>query len=191
MRFVPGVLFLFLCSIGLGQEAGVHIQIVEGDGAINSIRLRRAHEPVVKLTDSAGEPIENASVTFVLPANGPSASFGDSGLSLTVQTDSRGTAAGRGLRPNAIAGQFRIRVATSWHGVPAAATLMQTNAEPVAKAGHGKVIAILAVVAGAVAGGAAVATRGGKSSAADTSSASATQTGGSISAGSPSVGPPH
>jgi hypothetical protein len=185
-----GVFVLLVgCLLAQAQESAVGIQVVEGDGAINSIRLRRAHDPVVRVVDAGGEPVAGAVVTFLLPATGPSGSFGESGLSLTVQTDSRGMAAGRGLRPNGIAGQFRMRVTTSWQGVPAAATLVQTNAEPVIKSGHGKTIAILAVVAGAVAGGAAVAARGGKSTPADQASTGAT--GGSISAGTPSVGPPH
>ncbi len=129
-------------------------------------------------------------MTFLLPATGPSGTFSDNGLSLTVQTDSRGMAIGRNLRPNAIAGQFRIRATTSWQGTPASASLAQTNAEPVAKSGHGKTIAILVVVAGAIAGGAAAAAHGGKSSSTQ-ETAAASPSGGSISAGSPSLGPPR
>ena len=88
---------------------------------------------MVKVLDASGEPISGASVTFVLPSAGASGTFGESGLSLTVQTDLSGTAVGRGLRPNGVAGQFRIRVSTSWRSVPAVAMLAQTNAEPVAK----------------------------------------------------------
>src|ERR1700685_718802 len=94
----------------------INIGTVEGDGAINSIRLRRAHEPVVRVADSGGEPLSGATVTFLLPATGPSGSFLDGGLSLTTQTDSQGKAVGRGLRPNSIAGQFRIRVTALWSG---------------------------------------------------------------------------
>ena len=174
------------------QPAVVSINIgaVEGDGAINSIRLRRAHEPVVRVMASGGEPLSGATVTFLLPATGPSGSFLDGGLSLTTQTDSQGRAVGRGLRPNSIAGQFRIRVTALWHGSQAAATLVQTNAEPAVKSGHSKTIVIVAIIAGAVAGGAAVAARGGKSSPADSATA-ATVPGGSISPGAPSFGPPH
>src|SRR3954453_17254372 len=109
MRRGSGFCVLFIgCLMAQGQRPPVTIQIVEGDGAINSIRLRRAHEPVVKVVDAAGEPVVGAPVTFLLPSTGASGSFAENGLSLTVQTDARGTAAGRGLRPNGIAGQFRI-----------------------------------------------------------------------------------
>jgi len=186
---LAGYFALIGCLLGQSQPPGLSIQVLEGDAAINSIRMRRAHDPVVKVLDSTGMPVAGAAVTFVLPSTGASGSFGESGLSLTVQTDSSGLATGRGLRPNGVAGQFRIRVATSWHSVPAAATIVQTNAEPVVKSGHGKAIAILVVVAGAAAGGAAVAARGGKSG--SQSVPTPTPTGGSISAGTPTVGAPH
>jgi len=167
----------------------INIGALEGDGAINSIRLRRAHEPVVRVADSGGEPLSGATVTFLLPATGPSGSFLDGGLSLTTQTDSQGRAVGRGLRPNSIAGQFRIRVTASWSGSEGAATLVQTNAEPVVKSSHSKTIAIIAIIAGAVAGGAAIAARG-KSSPSDNATTTSVA-GGSISPGTPSFGPPH
>uniref|UniRef100_Q01RC3 Invasin domain-containing protein n=1 Tax=Solibacter usitatus (strain Ellin6076) TaxID=234267 RepID=Q01RC3_SOLUE len=191
MLFRAGLCVLLFACFAVGQEADVKIRILEGDGAINSIRLRRAKEPVVQVIEASGVPAAGASVTFLLPATGPSGTFGDNGLSLTVQTDSRGMATGRNLRPNTIAGQFRIRATTSWRGAAASASLAQTNAEPVAKSGHGKTIAILAVVAGAVAGGAAAAAHGGRSTPSGQASAAAPQVGGSISAGSPSLGPPR
>ncbi len=174
------------------QQPSIAIQVVEGDSAINSIRFRRAREPLVRVVDANGEPLSAATVSFLLPATGPSGTFGDSGLSLTVQTDARGLAAGRGLRPNGIPGQFRIRVTASAHGSAASATLVQTNAEPVVRSGRTKKIAILAVVAVAIAGGAAAAASAGKSnSASPGGSTGGTATGGSISAGAPSLGPPH
>jgi len=171
------------------RAADINIVTVEGDGAINSIRLRRAHEPVVRVVDSHGEPLSGATVTFLLPATGPSGSFLDGSLSLTTETDGQGRAVGRGLHPNSIAGQFRIRVTASRSGSEAAATLVQTNAEPVIKSSHSKTIAIVVIIAGAVAGGAAVAARG-KSNPAESSTASSAPAG-SILPGTPSFGPPH
>jgi len=167
------------------------IQIVEGDGAINSIRLHRAHEPIVRVVGPDGEPVEGAAVTFLLPATGPSGTFVESGLSLTVPTDCRGIAVGRGLRPNAVPGQFRIRVNTSWRGSPAAGSLVQTNAEPVVHSGHTKKIAIIAVIAAAAVGGAAAAA-GGKSSANNQSGTTGgSTTSGVIISGTPTIGPPR
>ena len=127
MRTGGPPLTLFLCCAALWAQqqaispakSGLSIQVVEGDGAINSIRLHRGHDPVVRLVSSEGKPVVGATVTFVLPATGASGSFGDSGLSLTVPTGPDGTAAGRGLHPNGTAGQFQIRVIASWNGLPA------------------------------------------------------------------------
>ena len=196
-------LLLFIARISMAQqpaatvpgENAATIQIVEGDGAINSIRLHRGHEPVVRVVTPGGEPVAGASVTFLLPASGASASFADSGLSITVVTDDGGIATGRGLRPNGVAGPFRIRVTTSWHGLPAVASLSQTNAEPVVHASHTKAIVILVVVAGAAAGGAAAAlghSTPASQSAANTGGTIAGSTGiGTVVAGSPTIGPPH
>src|SRR5579863_10261538 len=108
MRGAPTLcLFLFLSCASMAQQSipgapqsGPAIQIVEGDGAINSIRLHRGHDPSVRVVSPAGEPIPGATVTFVLPATGPSASFGISGLSTSTVTDEHGVATGRGLHPN-------------------------------------------------------------------------------------------
>lgn len=172
-------------------QNGAAIQILEGDGAINSIRLHRGHEPVVRVVTPGGEPISGATVTFLLPATGPSASFAASGLSTTVVTDERGVAIGRGLLPNRVPGQFQIRVTASWRDAPAVATLVQTNAEPVIHAGQSKTIAIIVVIAGAAIGGAAAALGHKSSSTGPGATAAVPAPPGTIVSGSPSIGPPH
>src|SRR3989442_1467675 len=89
------ITFLVVVAIGRAQQPAIAIRVVEGDRAINSIKLRRGHDPVVQVLDATGEPVTGAAVTFLLPASGPSATFADGGLSLTVQTDRRGMAAAR------------------------------------------------------------------------------------------------
>jgi hypothetical protein len=170
------------------QTTGLKVEAVEGDGAINSIRLKHGHDPAVRVQDAAGKPIAGATVTFLLPRSGASGTFLDHGLSLTTETDSQGRAVGRGMRPNAVEGQFHIRVTASWQGSEGATTLVQTNAEPANKSSHTKLIVILAAVGGAAAAGAALAARGGHSNPA---TAGSTTSGGSISVGAPSIGPPH
>ncbi len=187
---------LQLCSVLLiaaaaHAQTALTIKVVQGDGAINSIRMHRGHDPVVQVFDSSGEPLRNATVSFLLPATGASGTFGESGLSLTVQTDERGFATGRGLVPNRIEGAFKIRVTASARGESATTTISQTNAEPYVASKRSKWIAIAAVVGGAAVGGAVLAARGGKSS--DTTAGGTTggtTGGGSIVPGSPSFGPP-
>jgi hypothetical protein len=70
---------------------------------------------------------------------------------------------GRGLRPNATAGRFLIRVSTSYRGQTASATIAQINAILAgATKGGGKKFLIIALISGAAAGGPAAA-MGGKS----------------------------
>jgi hypothetical protein len=194
---LPGVwVSLFtICATAIAAQAQgpISIRVLQGDNAINSIRLRRGHDPVVQVFDSTGEPLPRATVSFLLPATGASATFGDSGLSLTVQTDEHGMAAGRGLVPNRTEGPFHIRVTASFQGEAASASLSQTNAEAVAKSSRSKWIALAAVIGGAAAGGVVMASRGGKSS---TPAPPGGTTGGTTGAtgtivpGSPSFGPP-
>ncbi len=178
---------LILVAAQEQQLTRITIETMEGDGAINSIRLRRAHEPVVRVLGPGGQPLAGATVTFLLPATGASGTFVESGLSLTAMTDSQGRAVGRGLRPNAAAGKFQIRVTASWRGSQAVTTLAQTNAGPGNKSSHTKWIVIAGVVAGAATAGAVAASHGGHSN----SGNSATVPSGSISAGAPTLGPPH
>src|SRR5438094_10485301 len=96
---------LVVAAIGHAQAPALAIRVVEGDRAINSIKLRRGHDPVVQVVDPSGEPVAGAAVTFLLPASGPGATFGDGSLSVTVPTDARGMAAARGLRPDRLVGQ--------------------------------------------------------------------------------------
>jgi hypothetical protein len=184
----------FLVSSIHGAES-LRLVVVEGDGAINNIRLQRAKEPVVRVEAASGSPIAGAAVTFLTPTNGPGAVFINNSSTTTVITDSEGRAIGRGLRPNKTAGQFEIRVNASFEGSSASARIIQTNAEPVEiSRSSSKTIAILAIVGGAVAGGAAFAARGGgsrsPSASAPPTATAPIPTGTSITPGAPSFGPP-
>jgi hypothetical protein len=183
-------LAVLLCAVLARSATTVpRIEVVEGDGAINNIRLHRAKEPVVRVVDQDGHPIPNAAVTFLLPGNGASGTFADGKASLTVMSDANGQAVGQGLRPNGSAGQFQIRVTTSFQGQAATTSISQTNAEPAQGGVSSKTILILALVGGAAAAGAAVALGKGKSSSSPTTTV--TTTGVVISPGSPTFGPPR
>lgn len=174
-------------------QTGITIRVVQGDNAINSIRMRRGHDPVVQVLDRTGEPLNNATVSFLLPATGASGTFGDSGLSLTVQTDQRGMATGRGLVPNRIEGPFQIRVTASAHGESSTTIIRQTNAEPAVKSSRSKWIVIAAIVGGGAATGAVLASRGGKQSSTigGGTTGGAGAAGATITPGTPSFGPPR
>jgi len=169
------------------------IVVLEGDGAINNIQQRRARAPVVQVVDEGGSPVKDVSVTFLLPDVGPSGAFGSGGRTLTLLTDQKGRAAGRGLVPDQATGKFEIRVVASYQGQTAKAVITQTNAQPAeaARGGSSKKFLLIALIGGAVAGGAfaAMGHGGGSSTApavAATSSPSVV-----IVPGAPVFQPPH
>ncbi len=189
-----GLLFVFVCGALCAQKpepASINVRIVEGDNAINNIRLHRAREPVVQVVNPAGQPVSGATVTFILPSSGPGGTFTGTGLSRTVQTDAKGLAVGRGLTPNKFPGQFRIRVTASSGGQSASASIVQTNAGAVQSGSSSKKIAIIAVLGGAAIGGAVAALHGGKSASNSGAQAGSASGGTVIVPGDPSMGPPH
>jgi hypothetical protein len=180
-------LAVLLCATLARSAATVpRIEVVEGDGAINNIRLHRAKEPVVRVVDQDGHPIPNVAVTFLLPSQGASGSFADGKSSITVISDENGQAVGHGLRPNGNAGQFEIRVTASFEGQAATANVMQTNAEPAQGKSSSKTLLIVALIGGAAAAGAAVALKGKSSPSTTTTN----NTGAVITPGTPTFGPP-
>jgi hypothetical protein len=179
---------LVLCVFNFtlaAQSDLMHVVILEGDGAINNVRSPRAKEPIVRVEDDDKRGIAGAVVTFLLPADGPGGFFGDGGSSLTLTTDDRGEAMARGLHANRTPGTFQIRVTASQAGRTASAEISQTNVDPGTHSSS-RMIAILAIVGGAAAGGAALAFRGGKSK-----SAAAGPSGTVVVPGTPTVGGPQ
>jgi hypothetical protein len=173
------------------NPGGLKVTVLEGEGAINNIRDLRAKEPVVQVTDESDAPVKDATVTFLLPDTGASGTFGDSGATLTIQTDELGHATGRGLRPNNVVGQFEIRVVASTGTLSARTTITQTNAAPaVAKAGSSKTLLWVLILAGAAGGGAAAAL-GGKGSSGGGSSPTPGPSPTTITPGVPVFGAPH
>jgi hypothetical protein len=176
------------------QNAGIKIVVQEGQGAINNIPQRRAKEPVVQVQHEDGEPVVGATVTFLLPDTGASGTFADGARMLNIQTDVKGQAVGRGLKPNSTAGRFLIRVSASYHGQNANTTIAQINAIPAGatKGGNGKMFLIIALIGGAAAGGLAAAMGGKSGSSSSGVSSPVTNPPGTVLVpGSPSIQPPH
>ncbi|HKW99899.1 MAG TPA: hypothetical protein VJN43_19315 [Bryobacteraceae bacterium] len=174
----------------LAQSPGIKLTVLEGQGAINNIEQHRAKEPVVQVMEDE-KPVAGATVTFQLPETGASGYFATNRV-LTIQTDAKGQAVGRGLHPNSTAGRFQIRVTASFHGETANAVIYQINAQPAgaAKGGGGKKFLIIALVGGAAAGGLFAAKGSGKSGSSPVSSP--VSTGGTVLVpGSPVLQPPH
>jgi len=140
----------------------LNIDIVEGEDAINNIRLRTAREPIVEVTDENHKPIAGALVLFTLPGSGPSGEFANGAQTLSVVTDAQGRAIATGFRPNTIPGRFEIRVNASYRGATAERRIRQRNAKPGLSTGA-KAAIIGAILMAAAAGIAIGLTRSGGS----------------------------
>lgn len=186
MRWRALALLFVLEVTSPAQQGALHVVVLEGEGAINNVRSSRARELVVRVEDENNRGVAGAVVTFLLPATGAGAVFGDGGSSLTLNTDDRGEAVARGMHANREAGPFQIRVSASRGGHIASAAITQTNVDPGAHTSSKK-IAIFAILAGAAAGGAAIALHGGGNKSSSTSA----PTGTVVTAGTPSFGGPQ
>lgn len=163
LRDAAVVLCASVSAVPAFAAESLKITIIEGQSSINNLKTHSAREPVVEVRDENGRPVAGASVTFLTPATGPSALFGEDHVYMT-QTDARGRAVGRGLRPTDVPGPFEIRVSASSGPVRAAEIIRQVNAG--AEEGKSsKKFVWIGVVAGAAAGGILAATHGGGGSA--------------------------
>ena len=178
----------WLACVSLIVTAAAQQQSRHCNNTINSMRMRHSIDSVVQVRSPSREPLGEAA-SFLLPSSGPSATFGESALSLTIQTDHRGMAVGRGLLLNRIEGQFRIRATASWRG-GISAKLMQTNTETQSASSRSKWVAILEAPGGAALGDIVLARRDGRDS---TPRSIARQDPGSdtIAPGGPSFGSPR
>lgn len=165
----------------------LRIVVLEGDSAINNVRLHRAKEPVIRVENSDGKAVAGASVTFVTPVNGPGGMFLDGQNTLSVTTDDKGLATGRGLRPNHSIGEYQIRTTASFEGETATARITQINAEPTVANNSSRKILIVTLIGGLAAGGAVAAASMGKGNKTPASTPTAT----TITAGAPGFGPPQ
>ena len=147
------------------------IRVAEGDGAAYPVGSRATRGVTVLVTDETGRPVEGATVSFTLPAEGPGGVFSTGGRTEIAATRADGRAAVWGMQWNRTAGPFEIRITAvkgqARAGVVSAQSL--SNAPVARDAGAGKVRAAgsghkllwisLAIAGAAVAGVAGVAAR--------------------------------
>jgi hypothetical protein len=146
------------------DQNGLRILIVEGEDVLNNIKLK-ALKPIVVDVQLNGMPAPGAAVTFILPNQGPTGTFLNGTATVTVNADAQGRATSSAIHPGGATGAMPVRVAASYQGQTASATVNQTNVAGISSSptgiSHGtKVLIVLAIVAGAAAGGALVATHG-------------------------------
>jgi hypothetical protein len=174
----------------------LRIVVLQGEGATTDIRQRASSDPIIRVDDEKQNPVSGAMAVFTLPTEGATGEFVKGSKTLTVTTDSRGQAAAIGLRMNSIPGKVPIFVSVSYRGLSARTVMTQfTVAPPGAKVGggnggHGKLIAILAILGAGAAGGVVAATHKSSSpTSVTTPPAGPTPIG--ITTGTGSIAPPH
>jgi hypothetical protein len=172
-------------ALAYGVEPSIlTIRVTEGGGEVYPVGSRATRGLTVLVTDETGRPVEGATVSFSLPAEGPGGVFSSGGRSEIAATHADGRAAVWGMRWNHTAGPFEIRITAVKGQARAAVVSAQSlsNAPEARDAAAGKIHAArgshkLLWISLAVAGAAAVGVAGigaRKSSAADASSASVT-----------------
>lgn len=106
----------------------LHIEILEGEDALNNIRERTAREPIVQVEDENHKPVSGAAVLFLINGSdsGAGGSFGTLSSFSTV-TDASGRAVAHGFKPNQTAGQYTIAVTATVGALVAQVLIHQSN----------------------------------------------------------------
>jgi hypothetical protein len=193
----PSFAALLLCALtylASAQVAVLHIQVIEGEGAVVPAGARSLHPMTVEVTDETGKPVAGAAVSFHLPEDGPGGAFANGLRTDVTITDARGRAYLHALQLNRTAGKLAIRIVASKEQARAGtmsfvyiADSVSTPSAPAARKSALKWVIVAALAGGAAAAGALLA---GKSSAAPAAAAPApvvTVSSSGVSIGSPSI----
>ena len=88
----------------------IQLKVVEGEGTVYRTGARAARRLTVLVTDEAGKPVANASVSFRLPDSGPSGLFSTGLRTEIVNTGADGHASIWGMQWNKTPGPMEIRI---------------------------------------------------------------------------------
>ena len=117
-------------SPAFAQVAVLHIQVIEGEGAVHTPGSHSLRPLTVEITDETGKPVEAAAVSFHLSEEGPGGTFGNQLRTDVAITDANGRASLRSLQLNHMPGPFQIRIVASKEQAHAGAVSSQYIAEP-------------------------------------------------------------
>jgi len=125
-------------SLMAQKKDTLKINILQGEGAKNSIRARTAVAPAVEVRDANDKPVAGAEVVFQLPLAGPGGVFHGWLRNQTIRTDEKGVAATTGYTPNTEAGRFNIKVTATSGAETGGAVIAQANVEGAGTSAAGK-----------------------------------------------------
>ena len=125
---------LFAQASAIGQSVAatpmsLHITILDGEDALNSIRERTAREPIVQVEDENHKPVAGALLLFTINGGpqGASGSFAGASSTLSVTTGADGRGIAHGLLPNKTPGKYTITVSATLGTLVATAIIHQSN----------------------------------------------------------------
>ena len=156
---------ILAAALGYGADnpALLSIRLLEGDGSIYAKGSRATRGLAVLITDETGRPVEGATVSFSLPADGPSGEFSSGTRTEIATTHADGRAAVWGMQWNRTSGPFEIRI-TAVKGQARAGTVSsqflsdaavaKDTSAPKTHGGH-KLLWISVIIAGAAVAGVA------------------------------------
>lgn len=107
----------------IGPPASIAVQ--SGSPQSATVNTAYASALVVVVTDSAGQPVPGATVTFSAPSSGASGTFSNATRTTTATTAANGQATASAFTANTIAGPFAVSAGVS--GVSASASFSLTN----------------------------------------------------------------
>lgn len=149
----------------------LQIRVIEGEGVAYPLGGRATRGVTVQVTDETGKPIENTSVSFRLPEEGPSGTFSNGSRLEIATTKADGRASAWGMQWNRTEGSSEIRITAvkgqARAGTVCAVYLSKATAEtssPVKLAGSHKWLWITLAVAGGAGVAVAAGALAGKSS---------------------------
>jgi len=103
------------------------IEIVQGEDVVNNVKQRVARDPQIVVYDENHNPVNGATVTFLLPKDGPGAHFPGGKFSYTTTTGPDGQATAPGLQANNAVGSYKINVVVSSQGTTTTTTIPMAN----------------------------------------------------------------
>lgn len=109
---------------------------MEGDGAVYALGSRSTRGIGVEVTDDTGKPVEEATVSFRLPEDGPGGAFSNASKTQIATTGRDGRASVWGMQWNRMPGAFEVRITVTKGEARAGTICSQTltaTSEPLAK----------------------------------------------------------
>jgi hypothetical protein len=154
---------LFSASIIAGQQPGLKVIVLRGNGMENVINEVPPEPFAVRVVDVDNHPVSGATVMFSAPSNGPGGTF-PTGASFSTISDEEGRALGLLYHPNSVEGNYTIQVRAEFLGQSSMTSIRQSNVLTKKSKVSNKRKFVIAAVAGAGAAIAASALGGGGSS---------------------------